>query len=1058
MYGEWRDGSRPLFERGLPIRQVVGIFREIVPSFFTSRGSFMKVLRSSLLVAATAIVAAACGDKVNVEGPPSSTASITSVQVAPSSATISVNQTVTLTAAVNASAGLTTTVAWSTSSAAAATVTQAGAVTGVTASPGVAICATASATGVASVENCATVVVQAASVVSPASVQIASVTGAAGLNVPAPVPPAAVAGQINVSVNVNPGTEKIDSVVVMMNGKSAGTQSFSDAQAAALRSAANTAIAAQALLPTIVFSINTAAYSTTTGAVTYTNGPLALSAVAYGHQTGAATTNSASQSLNYLLGNADAWIVAQTYGAGTNTAANANGFQYMGGPTASVSVTAIPVLYSGLTIASANVNYGTLACDANVAVGAPATNPVLQRVQALTAPVAPSAAWTATFSRTAGAAAAANNVNNYEFNAVACAAANAAGGEGAAIANSLYTTNATGPIAFANASPAPVVRLDNRAPGQGAAAPTLLINVNGRLNSWINAAVSLTTKNGASTPNGEAVAGTADAGVGGYVYNVRVGAPGAGGIVDPVLALTPTTTFTTPAPSLANTSYCAIVSAKDLVGNESLLPAAGTVCTAPPAAAATAVAGTNVVGAVFADPTVMFGVDIAPPTIAFSGGMAAGSSGTNGLTGANVAGVFQVAVLDTGVIGNSGMNATAPVSGTVTVHSAAVGLTAAQTCPVGVLVPAVTGVCTAGGGAAAGFAAPVFPLVATGATLSASTIIGYYTYTAVAVDAAGNASASVTRTVAYNPAANVPTVSGSIFNSPLNGPTATFTATGASGNTTANSATTFFDLWEVKYNLTYSAGLAGPLLYPPTVFNTFNNTTLLNTNVPVAVTVPFVRQIQNQSSACNAALTVAATGIPNQLQEVLVDQVANASAAANTPIIAAQVTPGVSVLAAAAPQLIYTDIVGNGVTEQPTGGCPLAAQVNAVAKVSGGGTSPDAASITLKNDVWGPTATFAVPFAQVNFYVLVGGNLEQIGTTSTYTATDDGSANGHKYSFTFAWTPGTKSPVSGTAWAAQSSAACAVPTAISIYALGISAAGDGLLTPVTNNVCITTAP
>jgi len=305
----------------------------------------------------------------------------------------------------------------------------------------------------------------------------------------------------------------------------------------------------------------------------------------------------------------------------------------------------------------------------------------------------------------------------------------------------------------------------------------------------------------------------------------------------------------------------------------------------------------------------------------------------------------------------------------------------------------------------------------------------------------------------------VPTVSSSIFSIPLNGPTATFTATGASGNTTANSATTFFDLWQAKYNLTYTAATPGPLLYPPTVFNTFNSATMVNNNVPVTITIPFVRQIQNQTSACNAALTIGATGTPSGLNETLNDQVGLVSANANTPIIAAQVTPGVTYLGAPAAQQIFSSIVGNGVVEQPTaGGCPLAAGANSVKKVSGGGTSPDAASITLQNDVWGPTATFAQPFASVNFYVLVGGNLEQIGSSSSPTLVDDGSANGRKYTYTFAWTPGSKSPISATAWAAQSSAACAVPTAISIYALGISAAGDGLLTPVTNNICITTAP
>jgi len=231
----------------------------------------MRVLRSSLLVAAAAFFAAACGDKVNIVQPGNAALKIESVSVSPTSSTISVGQTTTLTAAVNADAGVTTSVAWSTSSSASATVTQGGSTTtvlGVASSPGVSVCATVSGTAtgatIANVVSCGTVVVSPAATVVPAVIQIASITVAGNLNAPVPVPPAAVAGQINVSVNVNPGTEKMDSVVVYVTPAggtaiSAASQSFSSAQAAALRSAAP--YDNQALQSTLVFSINTAAYA-----------------------------------------------------------------------------------------------------------------------------------------------------------------------------------------------------------------------------------------------------------------------------------------------------------------------------------------------------------------------------------------------------------------------------------------------------------------------------------------------------------------------------------------------------------------------------------------------------------------------------------------------------------------------------------------------------------------------------------------------------------------------------------------------------------------------------
>ena len=308
----------------------------------------MRVLRSSLFVAATAVIAAACGDKVNIVQP-SNTATINSVLVTPSTATISVGQTVVLTASVNASTGVTPTVAWTTSSSAAASLsgTSGGSVTvsGVASSPGVAICATATASGANSVVNCATVVVQPATQVVPATVQITSITGA-NLNTPVAVPPGTVAGQINVSVTANPGTARLDSVVVMINGKSAGTQTLTAAQAAALRYAADQATANQQVVAPIVFSVNTAAYNATTGAVTFPNGSATVSAVAYGHQGRVRFENTASTVLS-LLGNADGFQVAFVERR-PRAANDATGFAWWGNGT--LTVNALPVMYSGKTV------------------------------------------------------------------------------------------------------------------------------------------------------------------------------------------------------------------------------------------------------------------------------------------------------------------------------------------------------------------------------------------------------------------------------------------------------------------------------------------------------------------------------------------------------------------------------------------------------------------------------------------------------------------------------------------------------------------------------------
>jgi len=303
----------------------------------------MRVLRSSLFVAATAIIAAACGDKVTI--PPATTVAgkIESVQVAPSTATISVGQTVQLSAAVNADAGITATVAWTTGAASIATVSSSGMVLAVAAGT-VGICATASASGVASVTNCASILVNPATQVVPAVLQIASVTVAGNLNAPVATPPGVMGGQVNVSVNLNPGTEKMDSVVVKLNGINAATQSFTSAQAAALRAATGSG-SDQALQSTLVFAVNTAAYTAATGAVTFPNTPPGGSATftvyGYGHQGASAATNTVT-SQAYNLFNADAWIVAQTIGT-TKVINDAAGFAHT---TGSITVSAIPVLYS----------------------------------------------------------------------------------------------------------------------------------------------------------------------------------------------------------------------------------------------------------------------------------------------------------------------------------------------------------------------------------------------------------------------------------------------------------------------------------------------------------------------------------------------------------------------------------------------------------------------------------------------------------------------------------------------------------------------------------------
>ena len=425
----------------------------------------------------------------------------------------------------------------------------------------------------------------------------------------------------------------------------------------------------------------------------------------------------------------------------------------------------------------------------------------------------------------------------------------------------------------------------------------------------------------ASLANNLVVKGTADGGVGGYNPQIRVAASSLGATVDAALATTPLTVAAAAAtgalaPSLTKDSYCGVWSATDALGNESNLPAsgAGIVCTPTAVASNTA---TGPLGATNVQASMQFGVDIAPPTITMgAGSIAAGTSGT-AVVGATVGTEFQVTVTDTGVVGNSGMQSTAPVIGTVTIRAptSAGVLTAAQLCPVGTVT---AGVCTA---SSTGIAAVAFPNVST-STIAASTIVGYYTLTANSVDAAGNLSTAVaTRGCRSRYRFRRRRSRSSVFSTPISGGSVTFNATGSDNFTT---------WWNVGYTLTYGGGLAGPLLYPTTTINTFNTAPFVNAAVPVNITVTnFMRQVEAVTSACNAVLTTGGGFKPTGLTETMLDMGSQTSGAIATAIPGGSVTTGVLYTAALAPQLTYTTVLNNGVT-----GCPAGAQVNAPVYVS----------------------------------------------------------------------------------------------------------------------------
>ena len=331
----------------------------------------MKVLRYSAL-AAVAMFAAACGDKVTVAGPTAVTLTSTttttttpvvpgkvnSITVAPAAVTLTVGQAVTLVAAVNADAGVATTHTWSSSDATKVSVSTAGLVTAVAATPGVAVCATSTVN--VGVKGCGSVVVTAATAVTPAT---ATIAGVYQTNLTTPIDPTNVQGRVFVQVNVNPGTQVVSKVYLFMGTTVVDSQTLTAAQSAALRYAtdnagATTAEATQAEVSSIItLTVNTAAYNATTGAVSHVNaGARALSVQLY--TAGAtAATSTATYSSSLTLNNADVLTASWTLPSTAATATDAAGYTWksFGGGVATLNT--VGVFYSGKTASTYTIKY-----------------------------------------------------------------------------------------------------------------------------------------------------------------------------------------------------------------------------------------------------------------------------------------------------------------------------------------------------------------------------------------------------------------------------------------------------------------------------------------------------------------------------------------------------------------------------------------------------------------------------------------------------------------------------------------------------------------------------
>ena len=281
----------------------------------------------------------ACGDKVTVTAPTSGTSSSTpvvhSVTVSPASVSLKIGETVQLVASVDADAGLARTVTWKSGDSNKATVSSAGLVTAV-ASGTVAISATSTADN--TVAGAATIIVAP---VTAATISINSIN-ANGTGLPANL--GAVAGQLDVILNVDQGTQTVTALNLIVHNNTTNTDTT---VATYSFTSANKAPVSAAAAP-ITMSFNTAAFNASTGAVSFVNGSYSIKAQAV--VAGSSGQSPVSSTINYTVNNADFLGVKS---AATNTGSDAAGLAWVGG---TLSYTVVPVLYSGTTLKSVTVN------------------------------------------------------------------------------------------------------------------------------------------------------------------------------------------------------------------------------------------------------------------------------------------------------------------------------------------------------------------------------------------------------------------------------------------------------------------------------------------------------------------------------------------------------------------------------------------------------------------------------------------------------------------------------------------------------------------------------
>lgn len=900
----------------------------------SATGLVTAVGRGSATITATSTANAnfKAGAQITVEG------GVRSVTVSPTNAIVLTGQTLQLVANVDANAGVARTVTWTSSTPAVATVSTAGVVTGV-------------AQGTASIIARSTVdtsITGAAAITVrnpiPATISISNITTG---TLQTPVNENNVFGQIEVTLNVDPGDQVISSVEVLLDGQVACGQAFSSvSRNEELRLAA---VFASVQAAPVTCSINTAVFDAATGAVKYFNGLRQISARA--NVTGAAQVVTPSKPLTFNNVSGVVMSVSNDNGADAETATNpGQGLSWMGG---SLTVTALGVSYvSGVTITSVTLgNFG-----GGAFLGKTANN-----VITLTGTTAPSgfvgggSSGTKTYSEgTSAWSATDNDLAGYQTAVTITIPPNPAViGEAPVVAATLLSNGQNGPantLNFAgsptgNAAipPVPIVRVDNVAPGATSANGVVQTAITlSPAAVWVNATTSLAAASG-TTVNALGIPGL------GTLNAVTTGTD----IEEGVDAIT-VSVYTTPAATaLPTTGGACNVTGLNLVTTGNQLTET-TVSTA----FRTRVVFKDALGnSTCMDLATTFGADFTAPTATITGPVA--NTGYDAVPGLN----WAITASDNA----SGFSAT-PTS----VDMSRLNASGTTSC-----VVKTNGTCTGGSTTFRGL---------TFSSTDGSTTEGYYTTSITVQDQAGNQVVLVTSQLNGFDVTN-PTFTGGISLPSL--------IAGAQTNTFTATVGDNLDLGSVFGDVPYPGG--NVLRYPSQSVGTFGPALEQTASVSYAV-ADWIRCLNPPNNFATAS------NLPIGIILTVSDQMTIAQNLTSLPSLpfGPNAQPCTNAAGFGVGNILAADILsfnqsapnyGSGLNQVDIDGASLA--------------TTSSTSVTLSTIANVALNSSADPFSRVDYYYQSGGVWRKIGTATAVLAQTQ---TQRTYTYTFVWDPDASVP------------------------------------------------